>query len=206
MKKWTMIIGAVVFVYVVSTVIVVHYYATEEPELIDEPIEISVESIPVEIDTEPIAPEPPLTGDIAIKGSPTIAPIAKTENPRTFGEVRELAANQGPVFCQQLENQDYIDECIDSYYFAKAERETNPDLCDKLNGEFSIKRCKANAIITKVALTYYEESDELNNPDVIPSNIELCDLLEDEGDRTSCKDPAYIIEKDYNKINYKMVE
>jgi len=152
----------------------------------------------------PVKPEPEYAADVQILKEPKIAPLPQSGQSYTTNEIREMAEKQGPVFCQSLEDEKEVTPCIEYYYLTQAEREQDPEVCEKAEQPGFVRQCKLQAAAVGVAIAYYEGFKSTGNEDFVPSNIGLCDLLDYEEDTLACKDPKKMIDKNKYELQYKL--
>jgi len=84
------------------------------------------------------------------------------------------------------------ENCILQSIIRAAQFTKNENLCNSLDSESAIRECTKVVITTRVALQYKNESSLSNNPNIVPSNIFLCNQLINKEDKLFCQ----------NKINY----
>ncbi|MEM4244715.1 MAG: hypothetical protein QXR60_00725 [Candidatus Nanoarchaeia archaeon] len=130
-----------------------------------------------------------------------ISPLKKTvseykpsafESSITLNEVYERAAEEGTSFCDKLTTESLKNDCVFIAVKSEAERTKNPDVCDTLKSSDMVRGCKVPVVLTEVVLKYKEES-KTSGEDVVPSNIDLCDKLDDPADREACRNPKQVL-------------
>jgi len=135
-------------------------------------------------------------------GGPRIA-VIENKQALTTTDIISKAAKEGIAFCDTLEEKYLVEPCRQDYVLTKAINNKDLSICEEGKDSDFIKKCKTDTITTLVAISYKEES-KAQGKEVIPSNIGLCDQLE-EKDRELCKDPKRVIEKEnYNMITVKL--
>ena len=119
--------------------------------------------------------------------------IPKTgiEKNTTISEINKAAIIEGVSFCDNIGDQAIKEKCVINAISDKAMAEHNTDYCNQIENKTLAYECKKKIIFAVVAIKYKEESAE--NPDLInPSNIELCDSLE-EKDKNYCLNPKKMV-------------
>ncbi len=136
---------------------------------------------------------------VVILKAPKIAPIDSKEIEYTMNEIFSNAESHGTEFCSNLDEEYLIEPCERRAILIEATTTEDPDKCDQISDPKLVEKCKVDLIIELVALAYYEESKS-DGEGTIPSNIALCNQLDDEEDRKLCRDPGKVFVKDYNGI------
>jgi len=81
-----------------------------------------------------------------------------------------------------------------------------PDFCENAATESDKTNCKDQAIIRLVTFKFVEESNNLENAEIIPSNINLCEGIESDSNKDYCKDPMKVLNKNKYFITYEVEE
>lgn len=76
--------------------------------------------------------------------------------------------------------------CVKNYITHLASRSDNPEICLFLKEKDSQVSCKDNIIFKRVTDKYIEESNNLENPHITPSNINECKNMILEQNRIDC--------------------
>jgi len=121
----------------------------------------------------------------------------------TTQDIYKSIVNDGEEYCNTLEGIER-EQCIKAYIRSKAEEEEDPDICEEIQDDDFIRNCEASVAIVAVALKYNEEKGVDPFVKTIPSNIELCDKINNQEDRELCKNPSEVINKCYHEICYKI--
>ena len=143
--------------------------------------------------------------EITVLKNPPIASLPESKQQFTTTDISEKSLEQGIGFCDSLEIESLLKSCKDNYILSKAEEEKDYLLCEQLGDKELVDGCKGTIIILMVASAYNEESNSQDNEDIIPSNIDLCEELDNEQDKEMCYDPKEAIAKNYKKVAYKII-
>ena len=111
----------------------------------------------------------------------------------TLVEIMKKGESEGLDFCNTLDKQDIKEICMESYLSNKAKKEQNASVCKESKDSEFIKRCQY-VIVSIVAKKYCEESKAKNDTNITPTNIGLCEQIDNEQDKANCYNPKQVIE------------
>ncbi|MCK5449544.1 hypothetical protein KAI32_01640 [Candidatus Pacearchaeota archaeon] len=138
---------------------------------------------------------------LPLSKSQTTPDIDYKESQYTLSEIMEHGKEKGFEFCNELGREDLKKDCIESYLLNKAKEELNASICKESNDENFVQRCQYDTIFPEVAKKYNEEIISKNDTEIIPSNIGLCDQIDDEELKVLCLNPKIAIEEDYHLLD-----
>jgi len=127
-------------------------------------------------------------------GTFPIAPLPENRE-YTLGEIISKGASEGHDFCNTLEREDLKKTCVESYIFNRAKQELDASICKESEDDVFVRQCQYNAIVPAVAKKYCEESKAQNSTNIAPSNINLCEQIDNEQDKAKCYNPKQVVEE-----------
>jgi hypothetical protein len=139
------------------------------------------------------------TQGIKVVKGPKLAPINTSGQSYTTKELLSKSINEGPSFCNTLDQDFLIQTCNNQYVLYKALGNENPKTCEESKDDVFVNKCKADIIIKKVALSYHKATQTGQNINTSPYT-DICNQIDNKDQKKICNDPRKTIEEDYNGI------